>query len=416
MVQTELNCNLNIDKIREDFPILNRKVHDKDLVYLDNAATSQKPLQVIQSITEFYNEYNANTHRGVHQLSEEATEKYEEAHRKVAKFVNAKSYKEIVFVRNTTEAINLVAYSWGRTNIFPGDIIVLSEMEHHSNLVPWQQLAKEKNAELKFIEVDEQGCLKMDTLDTILTDRVKMVSITHMSNVLGTINPVEDIIRKAHSVGAKVMLDAAQSVPHIGVDVQLLDCDFLAFSGHKMFAPTGIGVLYGKKDLLEEMPPFIGGGDMILNVKLTESTWNELPWKFEAGTPSISQGIGLGAAIDYIETLGMKSIIEHEHELVVYAMEELEKVNGLDIFGPPIDIVRGGLVSFSLKDIHPHDIAAVLDREGVAIRAGHHCAQPLHDKFGLGATARASFYVYNTFGEVDKLIAALHKAKDIFSF
>lgn len=414
MTQIKLSGKLDICKIRDDFPILNRKVHDKPLVYLDNAATSQKPASVIEAINEFYSNYNSNIHRGVHQLSEEATDKYEGARKKIAKFINAESNKEIVFVRNTTEAINLVAYSWGRTNISAGDVIVLSEMEHHSNLVPWQILAGEKGAVLKFIEIDEHGCFRIDLLDALLTDKVKIISIAHMSNVLGTINPVEEIIHKAHAIGALVMLDAAQSVPQIAVDVQELDCDFLAFSGHKMLGPTGIGVLYAKKQILENMPPFLGGGDMIREVKLTESTWNDLPWKFEAGTPTIAGGIVLGTAIDYLQGIGMDAVHEHEQEIVAYALEELKMVGGVDILGPPAKI-RGGLVAFSLKGVLPHDIAAFLDREGVAVRAGHHCAQPLHDKYDLNATVRASFYIYNTFEEVDKLIESLHKAKNIFA-
>ena len=406
-------AELDINKIREDFPILKRLVHGKPLVYLDNAATSQKPDCVIDAIADYYRTCNANTHRGVHLLSEEATEQYEKAHRTAANFINATSYKEIVFVRNATEAINLVAYSWGRSNISKGDVIVLSEMEHHSNLVPWQRLAEEKGAELRFIEVDEDGCLRMDLLDNVLTDDVKIVSVTHMSNVLGTINPVELIIERAHSVGALVMIDGAQSVAHMEVDVKSLDCDFLAFSGHKMVGPTGIGVLYAKRAILEQMVPFLGGGDMILEVKLRESTWNELPWKFEAGTPSIAQGIALGTAIDYLADIGMAAIHKHEQGLITYAMEKLNSIDGINILGP-LPEKRGGLVSFRLDDIHPHDIAAVLDREGVAIRAGHHCAQPLHEKYGIGASARASFYFYNKKEEVDILIDAINKAKSIF--
>ena len=406
---------LNVEKIRDDFPILSRLVHGKPLVYLDNAATSQKPDRVIKSMIAYYQLHNANTHRGVHLLSEEATDQYEEAHRKVAKFINANSHKEIVFVRNTTEAINLVAYSWGRANITTGDVIVLSEMEHHSNIVPWQILAKEKGAELRFIEVDDNGCLILDSLDNIITDNVKIVSVSHMSNVLGTINSIESIIDKAHSIGALVMIDGAQSVAHMPVDVELLNCDFFAFSGHKMVGPTGIGVLYAKKDILENMNPFLGGGDMILEVKLRESRWNDLPWKFEAGTPSICEGIVLGTAIDYLTEIGMDAIHEHEQNIISYAMQELNTINGIRTLGPSSD-KRGGLVSFCLEDVHPHDIAAVLDREGVAIRAGHHCAQPLHDKYGIGASARASFYLYNTKNDVDVLVRSINKAKDIFQF
>lgn len=413
MQELEIAKKIDVEKIRKDFPILNRKVYGKPLVYLDNAATSQKPFSVINAMNEYYQMYNANTHRGVHRLSEEATDKYEEAHRKIARFINAGSQKEIIFVRNTTEGINLVAYSWGRANVSAGDVIILTEMEHHSNIVPWQILAKGKKAELKFIEVDEHGCLRLDMLDDILTDRVKLVSLTHMSNVLGVINPVEEIIQNAHKAGALVMIDAAQSVPHLSIDVKKLDCDFLAFSGHKMLGPTGIGVLFAKKNILENMEPFLGGGNMILEVTLRESTWNDLPWKFEAGTPSIAEGIVLADAVDYLENVGMDAIHEHEQEIVAYAMDELNKIDGLSILGPASD-KRGGVVAFHLKDIHPHDIAAILDREGVAIRAGHHCAQPLHDKFGLGATARASFYLYNRKDEVDVLVEAIHKARKIF--
>lgn len=404
---------LDVEHIRKDFPILNREIYGRPLVYLDNAATSQKPACVIEAINRYYQTYNANTHRGVHKLGEEATEAYEKARRKVARFINARSYKEIIFVRNATEAINLVAYSWGRLNISCGDTIILSEMEHHSNLVPWQLLAREKGAELKFIEVNGGGSLAIDSLPNFLTDRVKLVSITHMSNVLGTINPVQQIIKEAHRLGLLVMIDGAQSVAHMGVDVQTLDCDFLAFSGHKMLGPTGIGVLYAKREILEGMNPFLGGGDMILEVKLRESRWNDLPWKFEAGTPNIAEGIALGTAVDYLSDIGMEAIYGHEKKIVAYAMEELNKIGGITIYGPPCEM-RGGLVAFNLKDIHPHDLAAILDREGVAVRAGHHCAQPLHDKLGINASTRASFYLYNTEAEVDQLVKAIYKAKKTF--
>ncbi|ODS31009.1 MAG: cysteine desulfurase [Candidatus Scalindua rubra] len=413
MIKIETLNNHNVESIREDFPILNRKVHGNRLVYLDNAATSQKPASVISTINEFYSTCNANIHRGVYQMSEEATGRYVEAHRKVARFINARSYKEIVFVRNATEAINLIAYSWGRENVKAGDIILLTEMEHHSNLVPWQLLAKEQGASLEFISVDKNGLLDPEDIKNRIDGRIKLVAVTHMSNVLGTINPVKLITKFAHDNGALMLIDAAQTVPHCPVDVQEIDCDFMAFSGHKMLAPNGIGVLYTKREILEDMKPFIGGGDMILEVKLRESKWNELPWKFEAGTPTIAEGIALGKAIDYLKDLGMESIKSYERQIVSYAMERLSKIDGIEIYGPPPEL-RGGLVSFNLADIHPHDIATVLDYDGIAIRAGHQCAQPLHERLGISASARASFYFYNTMEEVDKLVNSLYKAKNLF--
>ena len=414
MIKTETLAGYNtIETIRADFPIFERKVHGNRLIYLDNAATSQKPASVISTINEFYSTCNANIHRGVYQLSEEATGRYEEAHRKVAGFINANSYKEIVFVRNATEAINLIAYSWGRANVKAGDVILLTEMEHHSNLVPWQLLAEEKGASLEFISVSKNGLLDPQDLKKRFDGRIRLIAVTHMSNVLGTINPVKLITKFAHDNGALILIDAAQTVPHCPVDVQEIDCDFMAFSGHKMLAPNGIGVLYAKKEILEDMRPFIGGGDMILEVKLRKSKWNELPWKFEAGTPAVAEGIALGKAIDYLKSIGMESIKSYEKQIVSYAMERLSKIEGIEIYGPPPK-VRGGLVSFNLSDIHPHDIAAVLDYDGIAIRAGHHCAQPLHEKLGISASARASFYFYNTMEEVDKLVSSLYKAKKLF--
>ena len=404
---------LDVWAVRHDFPILHQEVHGHPLVYLDNAASSQKPLRVIEAIDDYYRRYNANVHRGIHKLSEEATTAYEEARKKVARFINARSPKEVIFTRNTTESINLVAYSWGRANIREGDEILLTEMEHHSNLVPWQLLAQEKGARLRFVPITDDGLLDLDALDGLLTERTKLVSVVHMSNVLGTINPVAEIVRRAHEVGALVLLDGAQSVPHLRVDVQALDCDFLAFSGHKMCGPTGIGVLYGKRELLEAMPPFLGGGDMIREVHLERSTWNSLPWKFEAGTPSIAQGIGLGYAVDYLTEIGMEAIHAHEREVTAYALSRLSEIPGITLYGPPVKL-RGGVVSFNLEGVHPHDIATILDSEGVAIRAGHHCAQPLMRRLGVVATARASFYLYNTCEEVDVLVRAVEKAKQIF--
>lgn len=404
---------LDVRAIRQDFPILHQEVHGRPLVYLDNAASSQKPRLVIDALDEYYCRYNANVHRGIHTLSEQATAAYEEARRKVARFINARSAKEVIWTRNTTESINLVAYSWGRANIGPGDEILLTEMEHHSNLIPWQLLAKEKNATLRFIPVTEDGSLDLDDLDKLLTRRTRLVSIVHMSNVLGTINPVAEIGRRAHAVGAKILVDGAQSVPHLPVDVQALDCDFLAFSGHKMCGPTGIGVLYGRRELLEAMPPFLGGGDMIKEVFLESASWNELPWKFEAGTPAIAQAIGVGYAVDYLNAVGMDAIHEHERELVRYALAALSQVDGLTLYGPPAKM-RGGVTTFNIPGVHPHDIATILDSEGVAIRAGHHCAQPLMRRYGVPATARASFYLYNLPEEVDVLVCGLDKAKTVF--
>ncbi len=413
MHKTKTSKSFDIESIKKDFPILKRTVHGNRLVYLDNAATSQKPASVISTINEFYRHHNANIHRGVYQMSEEATARYEEAHSKVAGFINAGSYKEIVFTKNATEAINLVAYCWGRSNIKAGDVILLTEMEHHSNLVPWQLLAEEKGARLEFISVKEKGLLDLQDLKKHVDGNLKLVALTHMSNVLGTINPVNSITKCAHDNGALVLVDAAQTVPRCPVNVKEIDCDFMVFSGHKMLAPNGVGVLYAKREVLEDMQPFLGGGDMILEVKLRKSKWNELPWKFEAGTPAIAEGIALGTAIDYLKELGMETINSYESKIVDYAMERMGNIDGIKIYGPPPE-QRGGLVSFNLADIHPHDVAAVLDYEGIAIRAGHHCAQPLHDKLGINASARASFYFYNTMEEVDKLVSSLYKAKKMF--
>jgi cysteine desulfurase/selenocysteine lyase len=401
--------------IRDDFPILSHQVHGKPLVYLDSTASSQKPNAVIDTMNVYYQTYHANVHRGVYQISEEATAAMEKARVKVARFINARQSKQVIFTSGTTGSINLVAYSWGYANIHTGDLIVLTEMEHHSNLVPWQLLAQRSGARLEFIPVTDDGLLRLDIYEQLLQQQPKLVAFTHMSNVLGTINPARQMIAQAHAAGALVLLDAAQSVPHIPLDVQALDVDFLAFSGHKMLGPTGIGVLYGKRDLLEAMPPFMGGGDMIRTVHLRESTWNELPWKFEAGTPAIAEAIGLGAAVDYLNTLGMEQVRQHEQEMTVYAMAQLQAIPQLKIYGPS-PAQRGGVVSFTLDDIHPHDLASILDQEtGVAIRAGHHCAQPLMERYELTATARASFYVYTIKEDIDTLVQGLKKAQQIFS-
>ncbi|MFN2290513.1 MAG: cysteine desulfurase [Anaerolineae bacterium] len=419
---------LDVERIRADFPILRREVHGKPLVYLDNAATSQKPEAVIQTMDEYYRRYNANIHRGVHTLAEEATAAYEQARRKVARFVNAYTPREVVFVRNTTEAINLVSLSWGRDNLGEGDVILLSMMEHHSNLVPWQLLSAATGARLDFIDLDPEGRLILDeatapgqSLQRLLdihAGHVKLVALSEMSNVLGTVNPMAEIAARAHAAGARLLVDGAQSVPHLPVDVQALDADFLAFSGHKMLGPTGAGVLWARKEILQAMPPLLGGGDMIKSVQLRHSEWNEVPHKFEAGTPSIAEAIGLGAAVDYLVQLGMDEVLEHEQAIAAYALERLSTVPDLLIYGPPAN-ERGGVVTFNLlRDgellIHPHDLASILDREGIAIRAGHHCAQPLMEYYGVPATARASFYVYNLEEEVDKLVEALIKARQVF--
>jgi len=405
---------LDPNSIIADFPILNTDAYpDIPLVYLDNAATSQKPAAVIEAMELYYRTYNANVHRGIHRLSEDATVQYEGARERIGRFIKAPDPATVIFVRNTTEAINLVAQSWGRTNIEPGDEILLTEMEHHSNIVPWQLLAQEKGAVIRYIPFDENGLLDLSDLPTLLTDRTKIVAFAAMSNVFGTINPTKELVAAAHAVGAITVIDAAQSVPHLAVNVQHLDCDFLAFSGHKMCGPTGIGILYGKRALLEEMPPFLGGGDMILRVTLEESTWNELPWKFEAGTPSIAEVIGFGAAVDYLSRIGMEEIHAHEQFITDYALEALSEVKGLNLMGPPV-AQRGGVAAFTLEGVHPHDIAQVLDQDGIAIRAGHHCAMPLHTKLKLPASARASFYLYTRPADIDQLVASLNRVRQIF--
>ena len=421
--------HFDVNEIRKDFPILNRKVHDdKPLVFLDSTASSQKPRQVLEAMNRCYQEYYANIHRGVYEISQRGTKEYGLAKKKVAAFIHARGTKlsdedgheEIIFTRNTTESINLVAKTWGRQNIRKGDEIITSVMEHHSNMVPWQELAKENGATIHYIDIDEQGILRLDEFQKHLSRKTKIVAITHMSNVLGTINPVKEIGKMAHSVGAMYLVDGAQSVPHIPVDVQDIDCDFLAFSAHKMLGPSGIGVLYGKKELLEEMPPFLHGGDMISQVTLEGAKWNKLPWKFEAGTPAIVEGIGLGAAIDYLQDIGMANIERYEQEIIQYALEALSEVKGIKVYGPPPQF-KGGIATFTLSmdadvsSIHPEDIGYSLDSEGICIRTGLHCAHPLHDRLGLRqGTARASFYLYTTRDEVDKLVAALHMVNNRF--
>lgn len=404
---------IDTEKIRKDFPIFEKGFGGKPLIYLDNTATSQRPKQVVDAMNDYYQRYNATIHRCVYKMGEEATNAYEEAREKVAKFVNANP-EEIIFVRNATEAINLVAYSWGRSNIREGDKILLTLMEHHSNIVPWQLLAKEKKARLEFVDIDDEGLLKMDDFEKFMDKGIKFMGLIHASNVLGTINPVKKMVNYAHKKGALVLIDAAQSVPHMLVDVHDIDCDFLAFSGHKMLGPTGIGVLYGKRELLEKMDPFLGGGDMIREVHLEGASWDDLPWKFEAGTSNVSGAIGLGAAVDYLNKIGMKNVREHEKELTKYALGEMLKIKGIRIYGPKDVNARGGVISFNLGDIHPHDLASILDDEGIAVRAGHHCAQPLMERLGVNGTTRASFYIYNTEGEVDSLVKALEKARKVF--
>ena len=398
--------------IRADFPVLARLVYGKPLIYLDNAATSQKPRSVIQALVEYYEGYNSNVHRGVHALSMEATQRYEEAREKVSNFIGSPSTENIIFVRNTTEGINLVANTWAMANIGPEDEILLTEMEHHSNLVPWQKLARERNARLRFIPVAADGTLDLSQIDELLNPKTRLLALTHMSNVLGTINPVNELAAKAHAVGAAVLVDGAQSVPHMPVNVQDLNCDFLAFSGHKMLAPTGIGVLYVKDALLQEMEPFLRGGEMVKDVRLEDASWNDLPLRFEAGTPNIADTIALGAAIDYLQDLGMENVRAHEIQLTRYALDVLAELKEeLEFYGSEDLSVRGGILSFYAHEVHPHDLGTLLDREGIAVRAGHHCAIPLvRGVLGVPATARASFYVYNTEEDVDMLVAALKKA------
>tara|TARA_B100000676_G_scaffold118839_1_gene118381 strand:+ start:530 stop:1768 length:1239 start_codon:yes stop_codon:yes gene_type:complete len=402
----------DVKKIREDFPILEREINGKRLVYFDNAATTQKPQAVIDSLVDYYQNYNANVHRGVHSLSMEATDKYEEAREKVAAFINAESSDCLIWTRNSSESLNLVAYTWGEKNIEERDEIVLTPMEHHSNLVPWQEIARRKGAKIRFIPITSDGLLDLTEIENIINDRTVLVSVVHMSNALGTINPVKQIATIAHSRGAKVLIDGAQSVPHIPTDVQDYDCDFLVFSGHKMLGPTGIGCLYAKKEILETMEPFMTGGEMVLEVTYEKASWADLPMKFEAGTPNIADAIGLGAAIDYLNELGMDNIYSHENELTFHAMCKFFELQseGVELFGPRDENLKGGVFSFNVPDVHPHDLGTVLDNMGIAVRTGHHCAMPLVKSLGVAATARASFYLYNTTDEIDVFVDALREA------
>lgn len=404
-----------LDGVKSDFPILSREVRPGiPLTYLDSAATSQKPNSVIDIMDHYYRWMNANIHRGVHTLAEEATSAYESARQRIADFIGATSHEEVIFTRNTTESINLVANTWGRQNLRAGDLVILSEMEHHSNLVPWQMLAVELGLRLEFIEVTPQGELDLESYRRLLAQEPKLVSFMHMSNVLGTINPVEHMVKLAEDVGAITLIDGAQSVPHLPVNLQKIKPDFLAFSAHKMLGPTGIGILWGRKELLASMPPFLGGGDMIKKVHLRSFTPNDLPHKFEAGTPSIAEAVGFGAAIDFLNSIGMEVIAEHEKEIIGYALDRLNLVKGINVFGPQADR-KGGVASFTVDGIHPHDVAQILDTDGIAVRAGHHCAMPLHEKFNIPATTRASFYLYNTKEDVDRLILGLEKVIRYFN-
>ncbi|KFF55519.1 cysteine desulfurase SufS [Bacillus stercoris] len=403
---------MNITDIREQFPILHQQVNGHDLVYLDSAATSQKPRAVIETLDKYYNQYNSNVHRGVHTLGTRATDGYEGAREKVRKFINAKSMAEIIFTKGTTTSLNMVALSYARANLKPGDEVVITYMEHHANIIPWQQAVKATGATLKYIPLQEDGTISLEDVRETVTSNTKIVAVSHVSNVLGTVNPIKDMAKIAHDNGAIIVVDGAQSTPHMKIDVQDLDCDFFALSSHKMCGPTGIGVLYGKKALLENMEPAEFGGEMIDFVGLYESTWKELPWKFEAGTPIIAGAIGLGAAIDFLEEIGLDEISRHEHKLAAYALERFSQLDGVTVYGPK---ERAGLVTFNLDDVHPHDVATVLDAEGIAVRAGHHCAQPLMKWLDVTATARASFYLYNTEEEIDKLVEALQKTKEYFT-
>ncbi len=405
---------LNVAKVRADFPILSTEVYPGvPLIFLDSAASSQKPAPVIEAMNAYYRQTHANVHRGIYALSEAATNAYEGARVRIGRFINAAESREVIYVRNATEGFNLVANAWGRANIQPGDEILLTEMEHHANLVPWQLLAAEKGAVIKYVPFLPDGTLDMEAIPPLLAGRVRLFSFTAVSNVFGTVNPVKQLVQMAHDAGALAMVDAAQAAPHLPVDVQAWDCDFLAFSGHKMCGPTGIGILYGKRALLEAMPPFMGGGDMIRRVTLEGSAWNDLPWKFEAGTPAIAEAIGLGAAVDYLTSLGMDNVHAYEQHITSYALEALSEIDGLTLFGPSVR-QRGGVATFTIQGLHPHDIAEIVDKDGIAIRAGHHCAMPLHHKLGINASARASFYIHTTPDEVDSLVASLHRAKKVF--
>lgn len=410
----EPTAALDMQAVRSTFPLLARQINGQPLVYLDSAATTQKPEAVLAAMDTYYRRVNANVHRGVYAMAEEATAQYEGARARVAALINAPGPAQIIFTRNTTEAINLVALSWGRANLRAGDLIVCTEMEHHSNLVPWQMLAAATGARLEFVPIDDTGQLQMTVLETLLASEPRLVAVTAISNVLGTINPVAAIIRQAHAAGALVLVDAAQSVPHQPVDVRALEADWLAFSGHKMYGPTGIGVLYGRRALLEEMPPVLGGGDMIRQVRLQGSTWNELPWKFEAGTPAIAEAIGLGAAADYLLAIGMERIQAHQRALMGYALERLGAVPQVTVYGPRDPAAHGGALSFNVGDVHPHDVASLLDTQGIAIRAGHHCAQPFMERLDVAATSRASVGLYNTPEEIDRLIEGVAAVMRVF--
>ena len=411
--QQNQSLGFDVKKIRNDFPILHQIINGKPLVYLDNAATSQKPKNVLDAIEKYYREYNSNIHRGVHTLSENATEAYELARLKIKNFINARSNKEVIFVRGATEAINLVAQSFGRNSLNKNDEIIITELEHHANIVPWQLLSEQTGATLKFIPINDSGELIIEEYEKLLSKNTKIVAVGHISNALGTINPIKTIINMAHEYGAKVLIDGAQATSHTSVDVQKLDCDFYAFSGHKVFAPTGVGVLYGKEALLEEMPPYQGGGDMIKMVTMMETQYNDLPYKFEAGTPNISGTIGLGAAIDYVNEIGLENISQYENELLSYANQLASEITGLKFIGTAKQ--KTSILSFTLKGIHPHDIGTILNNEGIAIRTGHHCAMPVMERFKIPATSRASFAFYNTHEEIDALIKAIDKCKKVFN-
>ena len=409
----ERKTPLDVNLLRADFPILAREIGSAKLIYLDSTATAQKPIAVIDAMSEFYRVNNANIHRGIHTLAEESTAMYEKARQQIADFINAPAARQVIYTRNTTESINLVAHTWARANLQAGDVIILTEMEHHSNLVPWQMLAAERNVRLEFVPVTDDYLFDMDAYRELLKFEPKLVSFAHMSNVLGTINPAKEIIRLAHEAGAITLVDGAQSVPHLPVDVQDLDVDFMAFSAHKMVGPTGIGALYGKMDLLTAMPPFMGGGDMIRTVHLRSFVPNEVPYKFEAGTPAIAEAIGFGAAAAYLQEIGMENVAAYEHEMTEYVLERFAEIPGIKVFGPSAEH-KGAVASFEMDGVHPHDVAQILDAEGIAVRAGHHCAQPLHEKCGIQSTTRASFYLYNTKEEVDLLVEGIYKVKKIF--
>ena len=412
-LSSEIKAAFDVERVREDFPVLKQTVHGKPLVYLDSAATAQKPSCVVEAIRHFHEVDCANIHRGVHELSQRSTASYEEARAKVKRFLNSRSKNELIFVRGTTEAINLVSSSWGRKYVKEGDEIVISAMEHHSNIVPWQMLCEEKGAKLRVIPMNDSGELLLDEYQKLLNPRTRMVAVTHVSNALGTVNPVRQIVNMAHKAGALALIDGAQAAPHLKIDVQALDADFYAFSGHKVCGPTGIGILYGRARLLNAMPPYQGGGDMIRTVTFEKTTYNDLPYKFEAGTPNIAGGIGMGAALDYVTNIGLDKIAAYEHDLLVYGTRRLLEIPGLRLIGTASE--KAAVLSFVMEGIHPHDIGTVLDRQGIAVRTGHHCAQPVMDRFHIPATTRASLAFYNTVGEIDALVAGLHKVKEIFS-